>query len=134
MPGYEKTTDKNPNADVRHRLNSPFATQKEREEARTEQKRRETSEMKMRAASSPDAAINKEKKMPSELRKEGYSNERLNIILETIEAILMEGRITTKERLTGGKGYSHPRRENPKREMSPSRKPVDKGVGKGGKK
>jgi len=91
MPGYEKTTDRNPNADVRHRLNSPFATKAERQVARTEQGRREENEMKMRAASSPDAAINREKKMPSELRKEGYSNERMNIILETIEAILMGG-------------------------------------------
>jgi hypothetical protein len=111
MPGYERTTDRNPNADVRHRLNSPFATQKEREEARTEQKRREDNENLMRALSRPDSAINREKAMPREsepqmsqpehpsaddwrmtrkIRKEGYSNERLNIILETIEAILME--------------------------------------------
>jgi hypothetical protein len=88
MAGFAKTTDRDSNADVRHRINSPFATQGERQAATTEQQRRETNEKKMRALSGPDSAMNKEPVLPSELRKESYSNQRMNVILETVRKVM----------------------------------------------
>jgi len=96
MSGFAKTTDKDSNADIRHRINSPFASQMEKHAAKTEQQRRETNEKKMRALSGPDSAINKEPALPSELRKESYSNKRINVILETVRN-LMEVGLPTEE-------------------------------------
>lgn len=51
--------------------------------AQEEQRRREKNEAEMRRLSGPDAAINREPVMPSEVKNEAYEN-RLNVILETI--------------------------------------------------
>lgn len=56
--------------------------------ARFEQGRREKSEAEMRRRSAPDAAINREPVMPSELKKESNESRRGRIILETISALV----------------------------------------------
>ena len=68
--------------------------------AQAEQRRREEAEAEMRRRSAPDAAINREPPMPSELRKEAYSNRRLDIILETVMNILSEQVKSSEEHIS----------------------------------